>query len=284
MNRRWTAAALAVLAATALACERGAASTGTGAGATGKPTRTDLPASMAALGDSISAGYGSCLTLVACHRNSWSTGTGARVDSHYRRILKDNPAIRNRVHTLAVPGATAAGLAAQARAAVDARAGYVTVLIGANDACRGTVAAMTAPATFRRQVDAALAVLRTGLPRTPVLVVAVPDLHRLWEVGHTDARAVRAWNLGVCPALLANPTSQAAPDVARRAAVRQRVDAYNGQLRAACRASGRHCRYEPAAHRVRFTLAHVSRLDYFHPNAAGQDRLAEVTWPRRFGW
>ncbi|HEX8630739.1 MAG TPA: SGNH/GDSL hydrolase family protein, partial [Catenuloplanes sp.] len=219
MHRRWPAALLALLAAVALGCEKGASGGGTATG----PASTDLPSSIAALGDSISAGYASCLTLVACHLNSWSTGTGLRVDSHYRRIQRANAAIRGRAHTLAVPGARAGQLPGQARAAVRAGVQYVTVLVGANDACRGAVADMTPPATFRDQIDDALGVLRDGLPRTQVLVVAVPDLYRLWEIGHTDTRAVRAWSLGVCPTLLARPTSSAGADVARRRAVRDRV-------------------------------------------------------------
>src|SRR3712207_9326313 len=96
------------------------------------------------------------------------------------------------------------------------------------------------------------------------------------------SRAVRAWSRGLCPSLLADPTSGADADAERRRAVRDRVDDYNRQLRAACRAYGDRCRYDGgAAHRVRFTLAMVSRLDYFHPSVDGQDRLAEATWPRR---
>ena len=37
-------------------------------------------------------------------------------------------------------------------------------------------------------------------------------------------------------------------------------------------------RYALASNRIRFDLDLVNALDYFHPNAAGQSRLAEVTW------
>jgi lysophospholipase L1-like esterase len=282
-RRRWPVAALAVLAVLALGCE-GAADGSPVTHGSSAP-RSGRPASMAALGDSITVGFGSCATLLACARNSWSTGTSTEVDSHYLRILDDNDRIRGHRHDYAVPGARAADLAAQARQAVSARVDYVTVLIGANDACRPSVEDMTPVATFRSQVDDALRVLHRGLPSARVLVVSLPDLYRLWELGHTDAHAVRAWNLGVCPSLLADPTSTAAADQSRRRAVADRVDAYDEALAAACRAYGRHCRSDHGAvHGVRFSLSLVNHLDYFHPSVDGQRRLAQVTYPGRFDW
>ncbi|MEV4200521.1 SGNH/GDSL hydrolase family protein [Micromonospora globbae] len=275
MPRRWVTAVACLAALVALACE------GAGDGPS-RPPRTTPPAGsggIAALGDSVSTGFGSCLVLTSCERNSWSTGDGLRVRSLYRRLLDRDPGIRGKAYNHARPGARAAALQGQARAAVRDRVDHVTVLVGANDACRGRVEEMTPVAQFRADVDRGLRVLRTGRPRARVLVVSIPDLYRLWEVGHTDSRAVRAWRRGVCPALLADPTSTAPADRARRLAVRERIDAYNAQLRAACRAYGSRCRYDGGAvHRVRFTLDLVNRLDWFHPNAAGQDRLAEVAW------
>ncbi len=275
MPGRWTTAAVCLLALVALACEGGGE-------ASPRPTGTARPGSpkvVAALGDSITTGFGSCLVLTSCERNSWSTGDGVRVDSHYRRLLDRNPGLRDKAYNHAKPGARAAALAGQAKAAVRDRADYVTVLIGANDACRGTIDAMTPVADFRAEVDRGLRVLREGRPKARVLVVSIPNLYRLWEVGHDDKRAVRVWRRGICPSLLAEPTSTTAADRQRRAAFRARVNAYNDQLSAACRAYGSRCRYDGGAvHRVRFDLDLVNPLDYFHPNTAGQSRLADVTW------
>jgi lysophospholipase L1-like esterase len=241
---------------------------------------------MAALGDSLTSGFGSCLTLAVCARNSWSTGGGTQVDSHYLRIRAGNRAIAGHHRNFAVPGARASGLAGQAATAVrEKKVEYVTVLIGANDACRRKLAEMTPVTTFRRQVDAALATLKKGLPRARVLVASIPDLYRLWQIGHTNRNAVRAWSVGICPSLLADPTSTDEADADRRKAVRDRIDDYDRALAAACRAYGRHCRYDGGAvHRVRFDLSLVNHLDYFHPSVAGQNKLASVTYPRRFTW
>ncbi|SCL30406.1 GDSL-type esterase/lipase family protein [Micromonospora inyonensis] len=279
MPRRWVAAVASLSALVALACEGGSG----GGDATPPPPqgtpRPGMPTAMAALGDSVTTGFGTCVVLASCERNSWSTGDGRRVESHYRRLVELNPAIRSRAYNHAKAGARASALADQATRAVRDRADYVTVLIGANDACRADTDAMTPVKTFRQQVDRALRTLREGRPKARVLVVSIPDLYRLWEVGHTDEQAVRSWQRGVCPALLANPTSTAAADRERRRVFRERIDAYNDELAAACRAYGSRCRHDRgAAHRVRFTLDDVNTVDHFHPNNDGQEQLAKVTW------
>jgi len=283
--RRWHLVCFALLAVVALACESGGAATGSGGGTpTGKPKR-GYPASMAALGDSITAGVGSCLTQVACSRNSWSTGGGSSVESHYNRIRAANDKIRGNSDNYAVPGAHAEAIAGQADRAVQAKAQYVTLMIGVNDACTSRVDDMTSVRDFRAAIDAGLAKLKKGLPKSRILMVSVPDVYRLWQLGKDDERAVRAWRRGVCQSLLAKPTSTADVDDQRRKQVRDRLDDYNEQLRRACKAYGKRCRWDGGAvHAVRFNLDLVTKLDYFHPNAEGQNRIADVTYPGRFTW
>jgi lysophospholipase L1-like esterase len=256
---------------------------------TGRPTPTPTrptkgyPSSMAAIGDSITVAFGSCLVPTACRRNSWSTGEGTTVKSHYRRIMAANPAMRGHAHNYAEAKASSAGLPGQARSAVKSGAEYVTVLIGANDACRKTIGDMTPVATFRSRVDEALTTLTRGLPKADILVVSIPDVYRVWEIGHTNRSAVRVWSLGVCPSLLANPASTAQADVDRRAAFRARVAAYNAQLVAACAAHRPRCRDDNGAvHRTTFAITSLNIEDFFHPNVAGQNQLARVSYPGRF--
>ncbi|WP_240670436.1 SGNH/GDSL hydrolase family protein [Actinoplanes solisilvae] len=281
--RRWHVAALASLAIFALACEAGA---GGGGGSdpdpTGPPAK-GYPSSMAALGDSITAGFGSCGAFLVCGRNSWSTGTADAVDSHYLRILAKNPKIRNKARNFARPGASANSLPAQASQAVDMKAQYVTILIGANDACAPTPAGMTSVAAFRRDVDRALARLKKGLPRTSVLVAAVPDLYRLWQLGRNDPEAVRAWaRFDTCPSMLADPTSTDESDDQRRRQVRARINDYNDQLGQACGKYGKRCRFDDDVHESGFSLDQLNQVDHFHPNVEGQAELADVTFSPRF--
>ncbi len=275
MPRRWVAAlATAVLAAVAIACEGGPANRPHPA-----PSRSGQPVALSALGDSITTAFGSCLALASCPRNSWSTGTSTRVDSIRSRLADGERSRTVQAHNEAAAGARVAALPDQATAAVRHRADYVTVLIGANDACAENLDGMTGVDGFRADLDRALAVVKKGRPKAHLLVASIPDLNRLWEVGHTDRLAVRVWSHGVCPALLANPTSTAGPDVRRRAAFAARVDAYNRQLAAACAAYGSRCRYDGGAvHRAAINLDMVNPLDSFHPDIDGQHELARLTW------
>ncbi len=276
MSRRWLL--VLVVALVALACK---APVGGGPSPRPKPTPVKgFPSSMVALGDSLTAAFGSCLAPTACPRNSWSTGDGTLVNSHFRRIQRANPAISGHNRNLAIPGATVADLPAEASQAASRPVDYVTVLIGGNDACH-TV--MTSTSAFRSSVDRALGILKKAMPNARVLVVGIPDLYRVWVVGHTSRVAVQVWKSGVCPNLLTNPTSTARADVDRRAAVRDRVSAYNGQLRDACASYGHRCRFDSVSG-VAFTLTMLSAIDFFHPNATGQNVLADQTYPSSFTW
>lgn len=118
------------------------------------------------------------------------------------------------------------------------------------------------------------------------MVISIPDIKRLWEVGRTNAVARTVWSLfGICQSMLANPSSTSASDMARRDRVRQRVIDYNTQLAQACAAYGPNCVFDNnAVFNYPFTLSHVSSRDYFHPNASGQAVLASVSYAAGFNW
>ncbi|HEV2089252.1 MAG TPA: GDSL-type esterase/lipase family protein [Cryptosporangiaceae bacterium] len=237
-----------------------------------------LPASIAALGDSITRAFAVCESSGDCPQASWSTGTAPDLGSHQQRVTEARGR-RPQVHNLAVSGATVSGLDGQARKAVATKAEYVTVLIGANDACAPTERAMTPVAEFETAFVGAMDTLVRGLPQARVLVVSIPDLARLWVVGKgvEDVRAT--WGkFGICQSMLADPTSTSDAANARRARVRDRVIAYNRVMAAACQ---RHptCRWDGnAVFDYDFSLDMVSPRDYWHPSMLGQRTLAEISW------
>ncbi|MEV6525686.1 SGNH/GDSL hydrolase family protein [Longispora sp. NPDC051575] len=244
------------------------------------------PNSIASLGDSITRGFNACGWYSDCTRRSWSTGIDGYIESHYDRINAVNDGIDGNTFNDAKTGATMADLNGQAGTAVSQGAGYVTILMGANDACASSEAGMTSVATYRAQLDTALARIKTGLPNSSVFIASVPDLKRLWQIGKDNSNARNVWSVGnVCQSMLANPTSTAAADVARRDRVRQRVADYNTQLAQACAAYGSRCKFDGnVVFNYPFQLSQVSGWDYFHPNNEGQRVLAEVTYAAGFGW
>jgi lysophospholipase L1-like esterase len=245
------------------------------------------PDSMASMGDSITRAFNVCGFYVDCPSRSFSTGSNSGINSHYLRIRAVNPAIDGNNFNHGESGARADDMPGQA-ASVVARGDvdYVTILIGANDACTSSEASMTPVDAFRGHIDTALGTLKAGLPEARILVISIPDIKQLWNVGRGNFLARTFWSIGnICQSMLANPTSNAAPDAARRDRVRQRVIDFNGQLAAACAAYGPNCRFDGnAVFNTAFTLAQVSGWDYFHPNAAGQTLLAGISYEAGFNW
>ncbi len=235
------------------------------------------PDTIAAVGDSISRAFNACTALADCPSASWATGDGPKVDSLARR-LPDQAQTADDTWNLAQDGAVVAQLPQQMRRAARHRPELVTVLIGANDACRSQVNAMTSVDDFRTGFAEALRTLRTDAPHAEVYVSSVPDLRRLWEAGrgHKDARQV--WRLGICQSMLADPEDTGPDATARRAQVRERVKEYNDALRQVC-TQDRRCRYDDGAvFDFRLSAADLSDWDWFHPSRQGQDRLADLAY------
>jgi lysophospholipase L1-like esterase len=282
------------------------------------------PKTMAALGDSITQAFNTeinpptCPTfspagLLDCPKNSWSTGTNPVVNSQFQRIRAINPGRNPVAFNDSRSGARATDLLGQAQTAVTQDPDYVTVLIGANDACRSTIAQQTPTATFRSQVQAALDTLVSGDPKVYIQVVSIPDINKLHAIftSPPDPNALTRWSLfSVCQALLANPLSNAQADVDRRADFRSQVIAYNAALADVC-AQYKRCKFDGnAGFNTSFTASDVatvtntggldifpfnaipivgsgnanSTADYFHPSLQGQTRIAAVTWSSTFSF
>ena len=245
-----------------------------------------LPTSMVALGDSITTGYNACGGFHDCPDRSWSTGTDESVNSHYRRLIQRSPAIEGHATNLARNGAKVDDLDRQAMEAVALGPTYVTILIGANDACTSSEHDMTSAADFRVRLDAALARLAANLPRTRLLVASIPDLLRLWEVEHRDRVAQLIWSVGsICQSMLDHATDVDDASNARRGRVRQRIRDYNEQLRQACGAYGPLCRFDDnAVFDHPFAASEVSSWDAFHPSDSGQALIADATNAAGWQW
>jgi lysophospholipase L1-like esterase len=258
------------------------------------------PHVMAALGDSITRAFNTEVSLTCptgpsldCPKNSWSTGTNPAVNSQFQRIEAIDPGRNPVAFNDAVSGARASGLNSQAQVAAAQDPDYVTIEIGANDACRATIGAQTPTGDFKSQVKSALDTLVTDDPKVYIQMASIPDinqLHTIFTSPVPDPNAIARWSaFNVCQALLADPLSMDQPVVDRREQFREQVIAYNDALANVC-AEFKRCLFDNnAVFNSQFTVADVATLttvgitaDYFHPSLFGQAQLAETTWNATF--
>ncbi|MEU9097062.1 SGNH/GDSL hydrolase family protein [Streptomyces sp. NPDC048361] len=280
---RVTAAALAASALVLTAgCSSGGDPSSASPSASKKPSPSPSPAwnrspaSLAAVGDSITRGFDACTVLADCPEVSWATGSDTGVDSLAVRLL--GPAAPTHSWNYAKTGARMADLPAQMGRAAAEHPGLVTVMTGANDACRDDVSAMTPVAVFRTEFEESLRTLRATSPKSQVYVASVPDLKRLWSTGRGSPLGKQIWKLGICQSMLADADDLGATASARRASVYDRVVAYNQVLADVC-ARDRACRYDGGAvFAYDFTGTQLSRWDWFHPSRDGQARLADIAY------
>ncbi|MFD9046390.1 SGNH/GDSL hydrolase family protein [Streptomyces zaomyceticus] len=237
------------------------------------------PGSVAAVGDSVTRAFDACSVLADCPEVSWATGTDTAVNSLAMRLLGPEK-VAGRSWNLARTGARMVELPEQMAGAAARRPELVTVMMGANDACRPTPALMTPVDDFRTHFETALARLRKGAPKAQVYVASVPSLMHLWSTGRVSPMSLEVWKLGICGSMLADAENLGAAAERRRAEVQDRVVAYNRVLSEVC-AKDERCRYDGGAvFGFRFDGGQLSPWDWFHPSRDGQARLAELAYRR----
>lgn len=164
---------------------------------------------------------------------------------------------------------------------------YVTVMLGGNDVCRDEIADLPADEEIRGHVRATLQVLNRDLPAgATVLVVGIPDVKRLYEVGLTQGGllGIDCEDIWATTALGFPCGSMLSPDNTEedRLYVQSRNFAYNDiielETSAWNAASNRvHFRFFDAE-LVPFTGDDISSIDCFHPSADGQELISALTW------
>jgi lysophospholipase L1-like esterase len=199
-----------------------------------------LPASMAAIGDSITRAYDVCCAYGDHPGQSWSTGSTSYdgIASHYERIRQLNPAITGRGYNDAVTGAKMSAAPGQATQAVNQGARYVTILMGANDLCTSSPSTMTSTTTFRAQFSQAMATLMAQDRKPYVFVSSIPNIYQLWQVLHTNSLARTVWAAAkICQSMLAATNTET-----QRQQVVSREEAFNQVLADVCAQYSR-CRW-----------------------------------------
>jgi lysophospholipase L1-like esterase len=237
-----------------------------------------LPDRMTAIGDSISQATDVCCWYGDHPGSSWSTGgrfwDGVR--SHYERLLEINPDINRNNHNASRAGARMAEAPAQAAGAVQHQADYVTILMGANDACTSSSSTMTPVEDFQAQFNATIQTLQSELPEARIFVASIPNVYHLWQIYKDSSIARFVWKTArICQSMLAASNTEE-----DRQAVLTRIREFNDVLAAACGLYPR-CRFDDyAVFNYPFERKHVSKLDFFHPSLSGQSVLASITWAK----
>lgn len=234
-----------------------------------------FPSKVTSLGDSITQAFQTCrFPFTNCPENSWATGTSSTVKSVFFRIKEHNSTATET--NRAVSGAKVASLNEQAKKAVSDKAEFVTILIGANDACANPP---TSQASFTSSLQTAINTLKSGLPSARIYVASIPNIFHLWELFHTNKTATRSWELTKeCPGVMTEPTSEGTAAKNRRAATLAAEEGYDATLKSICSATA-NCQYDNGAlFAAGFVASEVSTNDYFHPSITGQTSLAALAW------
>jgi len=280
-----------------------------------------VPLNQFNIGDSIGEGEAADGTIGEAHHETvWSTGYASsdsvvslneRFESLDAGAYAENTGGRDFAINQAISGAVMANFADQAAAvAADmtavppGTAGMVTILLGNNDVCASSLAAMTDPVVFEAQYRAGLDVLSSApfSENLNLLISGIPAIYWLWDAKRNDfwCRAF-AWPFVPCENLLdgaaddcASSTSRQDPDQVypgdgpncqRRKAFHARIrDEYNpilSDVLAEYQADRKllNAEYVDILD-VRFGSSHVNGGDCFHPSTAGHALMAEKQWCR----
>lgn len=240
--------------------------------------RTEKPLVMAAVGDSISVAFDAWLPL-ANRPLSWSAGSDSfrRVKSHYHHLMSTHSAVT--AHNLAVAGAPSSSVLEQMDVLRARLAGtkldYLTVMVGANDVCSWPADYAPYLERYRKNIRETVNTARELNADVKVLLVPVPNMMRLYELGQAKGCG---WKWQIYP--MCNPLFRAkSPE--ERAAFAARTDALNAAMADVAAENADIARFADVKN-VAFDSQDISWIDCFHPSTTGQQRLSDITWEQ--GW
>lgn len=279
----------------------------------------EIPQSMAALGDSITAAaFGSytrtdaqnpttllrLLTIIGrfgftfsaraveAREVSWSTGDGPRINSHWTRLsnLAHNKGIKFKSYNSAISGAKAEDLGKQVDSLIKwsktnlktKAPDYVTLLIGANDVCNDTEVEDFG-AAVEESIDRVLAANNNA----KIMIGGIPNIERLREVA-IDAPLSNLPGLATCKDMWKKhgfcKKILQENDANVRAKYGQLEQDYLGELKGVAdtmnaKYGADKVRFAPEVYSYKFTANDIS-IDCFHPNVKGQQILSDTTWKK----
>jgi lysophospholipase L1-like esterase len=221
--------------------------------------------------------------------NGYASSGHTNVRSHNQRITRKFGARRRANIMAAEQGADSGDLLEQARIAVQQKADYVTILMGANDVCADDFSDIPTDAEFEANVREGFRKLKRGLrDGATIYTLGIIDIYKLWQLGDD----LTAFGTLDCELIWETTTQGIFPcgtmlspdnDEDDRQRTRNRIIAFNDILRRVAAEMNaddpRHYwDYSDVTFRLDYTEEDVSEFDCFHPSAEGQRRLAAATW------
>lgn len=205
--------------------------------------------------------------------SNWSTGTSHRggLESHFHKLEKSLS--KNIIPiNVAESGSTSRNIAEQVSELIKNDPDYVTLLIGGNDACSWAENHTNQLSQFEHTIDQAVQKLIEKNNDIKILMVPVPDMYHLWQLGQDDCGWI--WDLfGVCSNLLSSGNS----DEDRRH-FKDRLDDLNKGLKSVSERHPLNTYFDESLSEYKFKKEDVSRKDCFHPSLEGQNKISEMTW------
>ena len=236
------------------------------------------PYVVAAIGDSITAGFNA--DRIGNNRDlSWATGMreDQMVLSHAHRIadyMEQEVTARN----VAIAGSQAKHLDRQINSLAESIPDYTTITIGANDVCDWSEDYEDDIQRFEDDVDNAISRLVDINDQMKIMLSPVPNIVNLRDVAVDKFGCQLIWDtIGICRPLLGRGRTDL-----ERQQFAERLEATNEALESVANRYPDQVLYERELGEIEFAWAHVSGVDCFHPNVAGQNLYAEKTW--QFGW
>lgn len=192
---------------------------------------------------------------------SWATGT--KVNSHYMRLQKKYDKVK--VINMAIPGADSTDLFRQADQASIVKLDYVTILIGANDFCND----IAEPEGYGKNVLKAIERIRKTSPRAKILLSSLPNIPKVRKVAETMSCKF-IWREAMKHCDVSDTNKFMRNWVGMNMELSQIAMLDDG------------IRYSPSLSQREITAEGISNVDCFHPNAVGQEAIAEMTWKDGF--
>lgn len=225
------------------------------------------------------------------HYGFWQQLLGLpNVNSHYQRIQSAFGTTGTENMLAAQNGAKMQAFSTMASGIAGRNVTYTTVLLGSNDVCASSPAALPTDAQFEQNMRAGMDQLMNNLPNgATVLVAGIPDIEGIYQIGLNKnilgiVNCSAVWSIAtICQSMLASENTDA-----DRQYVKSRNLGYNTILQsvtadyqAQSTSLGKNLFFQyNDGTTAGFTNTEISDIDCFHPSELGQESIARETWQK----